>query len=495
MQFAFDNSGKRVRPTFSGQKGSCPLCEGSVIAKCGEIYTRHWSHSKDRNCDPWKEHETPWHRNWKSRFPEEMQEVVIERDSERHRADVMTNSGTVIEFQHSSISKDTIRVREEFYECMIWVIDASPFIENIRKRSVVKTRLKILDNEAHHQISCIKKNLEDELQELTKILNTKEKELDSSLNILNQNKEVLYKLKEDINNIDKVNREIHDKWESGDRYWQRHSADVTNEIESEYRLKFKNASSEMSDIELEKQKILNSILEINGLPSILIDSKIFKIVPYSSITAQNFHRARVINKESRQTLFLEAKSITNLSELRSYAYKLNKYDFAIDPSNALDRLQDKVVQLDSSYREIDVSIPKWKSEMREKLLQRLELKINRTGEELEQLEIEYNNRVYVREAIKNRLERKNSEYGSNLAEEKNDIEKEYNEIRFKAMKEHKGMYTFEWKRRRKSWHDASAPIYFDFGDDFVYEKIREDLFRRMTVEEFISHHTKFEGVK
>ncbi|NOT73437.1 MAG: hypothetical protein HOP08_00815 [Cyclobacteriaceae bacterium] len=104
MTIGIDENKKRV-PPFPNGKATCQVCEGNVIAKCGEIYDWHWAHKIDQNCDPWKEHETEWHRGWKNKFPFDWREIVITSDEgERHYADVRTDTGTVIEFQNSSIS-------------------------------------------------------------------------------------------------------------------------------------------------------------------------------------------------------------------------------------------------------------------------------------------------------------------------------------------------------------------------------------------------------
>lgn len=102
-------------------KGVCPGCGGDVIAKCGEHVAWHWAHVA-KECDPWSEPESEWHRRWKSMFPTDWQEKTLGP----HRADVVTPKG-VIEFQRSSISSEEIREREAFYGHMIWVIDANRF--------------------------------------------------------------------------------------------------------------------------------------------------------------------------------------------------------------------------------------------------------------------------------------------------------------------------------------------------------------------------------
>ncbi len=110
-----------------GVRGFCQSCGAEVIAKCGEFKINHWAHKKKKDCDSWWETETEWHRNWKDNFPIDWQEI-IQYDSitnEKHIADIKTDSGLVIEFQHSHIKPDERRSREAFYKNMIWVVDGT----------------------------------------------------------------------------------------------------------------------------------------------------------------------------------------------------------------------------------------------------------------------------------------------------------------------------------------------------------------------------------
>jgi len=100
-----------------GVEGKCPSCESTVIAKCGEIVTWHWAHRPDSICSQ-NEPETQWHIDWKKKFPKECVEIKIGEN----RADVFIN-GYVIEFQHSPISTEDIRKRENNYKNMIWIFN------------------------------------------------------------------------------------------------------------------------------------------------------------------------------------------------------------------------------------------------------------------------------------------------------------------------------------------------------------------------------------
>lgn len=124
MLYAVNVHGEIVRPTPSA-KGKCPSCNGPVTAKCGPLVTHHWSHVA-KDCDPWSEPESEWHRNWKSLFPKECCEVVIGN----HRADVKINE-VVIEFQKSPISVEEIAERESHYGEMIWVLNGNDFLDRL----------------------------------------------------------------------------------------------------------------------------------------------------------------------------------------------------------------------------------------------------------------------------------------------------------------------------------------------------------------------------
>jgi hypothetical protein len=115
---------QEAQPKLSGK---CPICDSRMVAKCGEVKIWHWAHLGKRLCDPWWEPETPWHRAWKDRFPIDWQEVVHHQaeTGEKHIADVKTDRGWVIEFQHSYLRPEERRSRDAFYRKLIWVVDGT----------------------------------------------------------------------------------------------------------------------------------------------------------------------------------------------------------------------------------------------------------------------------------------------------------------------------------------------------------------------------------
>lgn len=117
-----------ANPILKGVTAKCPCCDSEVRPKCGSIVEWHWAH-KERDCDPWSEPESQWHRDWKDSFPSSWNEVIIGN----HRADIKAGN-LVIELQNSLISPQTIQDRESFYGNMIWIVNASDFALSIREQ-------------------------------------------------------------------------------------------------------------------------------------------------------------------------------------------------------------------------------------------------------------------------------------------------------------------------------------------------------------------------
>lgn len=125
MKFALVD-GQRQEATKKS-KATCIGCGSTVIAKCGEIRAGHWAHQRKFECDPWWEPEGEWHRAWKNYFPDHWQEILLfAEDGEKHIADIKTEEGYVIEFQHSPISPEERRARNDFYRPnVVWVVDGT----------------------------------------------------------------------------------------------------------------------------------------------------------------------------------------------------------------------------------------------------------------------------------------------------------------------------------------------------------------------------------
>lgn len=130
MIVAFNKNKERIHidDTIRGEKYYCPTCGEELCLKKGNIKVHHFSHVSSSNCDGWHYDMSEWHSSWQNQFPIDNQEIVFEFNGKKHRADVFINN-TVIEFQHSKISSEEFKDRNEFYTSLgykvIWIFDAT----------------------------------------------------------------------------------------------------------------------------------------------------------------------------------------------------------------------------------------------------------------------------------------------------------------------------------------------------------------------------------
>ena len=106
-------------------KGICPYCKTEVVPRCGKLTIPHWIHKNNEDCDSWDEKETRWHLMWKNYFPANWQEIIKHdpQTGEKHIADICTDNGFILEFQHFPIKIEEHQYREKFYKNMNWVIN------------------------------------------------------------------------------------------------------------------------------------------------------------------------------------------------------------------------------------------------------------------------------------------------------------------------------------------------------------------------------------
>lgn len=137
MYIAFNSNKERVQIENASinKEYFCPICGEKLIIKAidSKSIRTHFAHKSKKDCDDFSHDMSDWHYNWQCCFPENTREIVLENNGIKHRADILINN-TVIEFQHSPISSDEIRKRNEFYlSCgfnIVWVFDANDKIKN-----------------------------------------------------------------------------------------------------------------------------------------------------------------------------------------------------------------------------------------------------------------------------------------------------------------------------------------------------------------------------
>jgi competence CoiA-like predicted nuclease len=95
-----------------------------LVAKKGPIYVHHYAHKYARDRDAWSHPQiTKWHYSYQEICNSANVEVRISKNGKTHIADILNEDNVVIELQHSYISDNEIKERENFYDNMIWIFD------------------------------------------------------------------------------------------------------------------------------------------------------------------------------------------------------------------------------------------------------------------------------------------------------------------------------------------------------------------------------------
>lgn len=145
IEFGLDDNGKRVSIFNADRKRKyvCPCCKGELIQKRGRQMIWHFAHKSLENCVDYYDNKGVWHRQMQELFPEKNREV-FNNEFGRHFYDVLTDMGTIIEFQKSPISIDSFEDRTFAYVCYMdkharWTIPIWVFNYTERKFWVLES--------------------------------------------------------------------------------------------------------------------------------------------------------------------------------------------------------------------------------------------------------------------------------------------------------------------------------------------------------------------
>lgn len=485
MRFAHNESNNRIRPTFSGQRATCAWCMSTLIGKCGEIYTWHWAHQPDKLCDPWKEHETEWHREWKSKFPDSWQECIIENDKEKHFADVRTADGIVIEFQNSSISPSIIKTRENFYEEMIWVVNAKDFKSNFKIWSVVTSRLKEIEARSKYELESLGNGYSYDVDQLQKQINQIEKETNKKFDSIKSEQAELDRLNEILFNINEFVLSILSKLVKGESYGDYRTLEITNTINSSDKYQLVNIPKKIKAIENEIELSEQNLNMISGLENYPIDDITFKKVDYTLIPSKSFSKARAILKSSSGSLFRDVIVFNTEYDFNSYKFRIDLYDFFVDPADAINTINSQITEKKLAIQIIQASEPVLKKNIENSIINGIKKKIETLEHRVENLNNEWDDLIIAKGKLEEKKEMLHIEMIDFIETSKSEIMNKKKEQSTKVMKEKKGRYGFEWKHERKSWRAAKCTIFFDIGEDYLFEKVADGLFIKTSIKDFL----------
>lgn len=124
MLYAIDSNEQKVRPHEEQGAVKDPF-SGYPVTPKARGNTALW-YAAEAPTDPWMLPYTEWAMQWRLKFPKEMVEVILKDGTGiKHVADVYTTAGQVLKFQHRFLTIVEMRQREQFFNKMIWVLNAA----------------------------------------------------------------------------------------------------------------------------------------------------------------------------------------------------------------------------------------------------------------------------------------------------------------------------------------------------------------------------------
>ncbi|HNW75153.1 MAG TPA: competence protein CoiA family protein, partial [Bacteroidales bacterium] len=334
MQKALNLNNESIRPTYTGQRAICEVCGSAVVSKCGTIYPYHWAHKKIKDCDPWYEPKTAWHKKWQDYFPEHQQEIVVKKNDIYHRADILTQNGIVIEIQNSPISVECLKEREDFYQNMIWIVNGYKFINNLRSINLLKHKLKKLDFKTDFLVRKV------QINKRISFINSK------LIYYISYNKYFIEQLKIYTNDIAKHKNNL---------FFLETATiqDSINLIYSEYHSILYIYDTILKDFKYKRQYCLTEIKtfkkildDLLNLPEHIIDGVSYRESPYIKLDLGRFKNVKALLKNDYNSLFKNYMSFDSEIEL---IYKNNKYDlvYFCDLSYLINDIEKRISDLNN----------------------------------------------------------------------------------------------------------------------------------------------------
>ncbi len=492
MNFGKDKAGKRIKPIYKG-RAACELCEGELYAYACRSRLRQpgWRHKSVLDCDSWWEPETDWHRQWKAHFEDSWHErpMFDAIHNERHRADIRCPSGLVLEFQNSHISPEEIESREKLYGDMLWVVNGKEFTDRF-------LLFETLTDEQMYLHTDRKEQLQTAQGRQTK----KEQALKDQMDRAKVQRDALeYELQRDLKRIEELRLPGIEAGEilrqvialGTDTRRLRYAVKGLDEGTEEEIDRFKvllgqwRAASEEADALSAAAKRLSEM-------SYFRDTSLVE-VKYDLRQSNHWENLSFVHNSELEDLFITYRRFERRTDFLAHQRRSheNVYLFNPEPEKA------RCVNGSSASRAkalaimgvIEAMIAQWVSKQS-----------GRLNKELEEL-IEKHRAGSTFECGLRELKQAFDVLETNLAEareagaiEEWELEESMDEKRYRIDLVFTEMFRYRWKHKRAVWNFSSAPMFFDFGDDFLYRRLDGDFVHRIGKDEFLEHVVKVQTI-
>lgn len=481
MEKALNLNNESIRPTYTGQRGICEVCGSEVISKCGTIYPYHWAHKNNKDCDPWYEPKTAWHKKWQDYFPEYLQEVVIKKNDIYHRADILTEKGIVIEIQNSPISEDCLKAREIFYQNMIWIVNGDKFKNNLNSINLLKNKLKKLDLSIKLSVRKAIKH-----KHISNII-SKFKKIKSYNDILITNINIKHTYITEQNNILVLLKTASIE-------------DSIKLIHSKYRGETFKYFNVLSDLKSNIQYCLTEIGTFNktlddllNLPEHIIDGVSYREIIFNRLDLEKFKNIKAILKNDCNSLYKNYISFCSEIEL---VYKNSKYDlvYYFDCNYLICDIKKHISDLKDIITIDRIEYDRILNEIINNTIKNINESLIENKKIINYYKLKHINNLFISVRLKRYIRRFKLLHNKNINNIVNNIITKGKIERNNIINKYSNLYVINWKWKRKAWDIATKPVYFDFGYDFLLMKVGEDLYKKVPIKEFLELHISYYNI-
>jgi len=482
MEKALNDSNESIRPAYTGQRAVCEICKSVVISKCGAIYPYHWAHKNNEDCDPWYEPKTAWHKKWQDYFPDYQQEITINKNNILHRADILTEQGIVIEIQNSPITAEVIKEREDFYQEIIWVVNGVKFLQNVQSENILKKKLVRFDNETTF---LKRRNPENNnIIELIRRIRLAEDENYRFKSELEIKQKLINNLTIQLDNIDiYVQKFKNFQWDP-QTYFPGYSINKTFDSFKTTRKEFKD---KMYQYVLEINTYGDKLKKILDLPKREINGILYHEVIFSLLDTAKFKNIKALLKTDYNSVFPNYISFNTELEISTKQYNNNLVYF-FDFKDIIQENEPIIIAKKCMLDSISIEFEKLYFKLKTDAINEINETITLVKRDIKTI----NKKIEIRTNLILKLgnEKQKLEIKDKIERDKNLIEILKNRAtdREKIINEYKGIYRIYWKWERLAWRAATKPVYFDFGYDFILQRIDEDLYKKVEIKDFLELH-------
>lgn len=201
------------------------------------------------------------------------------------------------------------------------------------------------------------------------------------------------------------------------------------------------------------------------------------------VSPKSYKKCILIEKNTEESLFPKILRFKSQQEF-ILSRNNNNYSLAIDLNEKNKELNSIINQANSLLENLNLE----KRELFKKIKgETLSFLNNETSKNNKKIKIIKTHVTNLNGLLKEQADKINSlEEKERITIESNNLrlKKEYSKKRYDIMKKYKGLYSYHWKYRRKSWDFSKKIKYLDFKD-YIFEIIDENVLRKIEKKEFI----------